>query len=297
MHVKAPMITPKRPGSARPFSRGASTLGTPGSRNTEKDDNYEYNMLKKVREGDVPGSAGAGAGASGPGQQAGESLEDYDARMERLYQKKQRAKERRKALAAEKAKTGAGDGSDDEGSGSGSDASAETRRLARKKQNDAADYESESDYESDSDDDSEDDSQGDEDGLYAKRKKMRKKKRDREKRRKRMTRLQKAIKEVRGGVRSYGDTARTLTNKLQEVPKKELKKLQASKQVAALTEKLGIKGKRSGPWGGTAVTRMMARRVKKRMMIPTRKGALLADAIHSIVVTPINDVQLHTMLA
>lgn len=154
------------------------------------DDNYEYNMMKKVKE-------------SGEEE---ETQEDYDARMEALYQKKDKTKGKRLKKAAE------GDSSDED-----DDDDAKARRALKKKQMRNAHEDSESDYEASEDeeeDENDSDDSGDQ-GLYSQRKQLRKKKDlKRRGKHKKMTRFQMAMKEVRGGVRSYSSVVKTITDKI-----------------------------------------------------------------------------------
>jgi hypothetical protein len=162
-------------------------------------DSYEYNMMKKVKEG---------------GDQA-ERPEDYDKRMEALYAKKEKSKDR-------KLEKGAAEEEDEEedeveeGSGSGSDLSAKARRAARRKQLRNADRVSESDYEPSEDevsDGSED--EDDDEGLYAQRKKLRKKKElKKQGKHKKKSRFAMAMQDVRGGVRSYSSVVKSIANKV-----------------------------------------------------------------------------------
>lgn len=190
MNVRDPVLAPRRTKAASAGQDSAS---------------YEYNMMQKVAEG---------------GEQV-ETQQDYDARMEQLYAKKDRAKARRLKKAAEDSSGEEGEDSDGSGGDEGDTASAKARRAARRKQRRNAQEDSESEYEasedeaSDEEDGDEDGSDGDEGGLYAQRKKLRKKKAAKKAGKvKKVSRFALALKEVRGGVRSYSSVVKTLTEQV-----------------------------------------------------------------------------------
>jgi hypothetical protein len=180
-------------------------------------DSYEYNMLNKVKST----------------ADKEEKQEDYDARMEALYQKKEASKARRLAKASKGAQYSDDDedeeDEDEDGEGGGEedddDHSAAARKATRRKQMRNADRDSESDYEA-SEHEEEDDPDSDEEGagLYAQRKKLRKKKElKKQGKHKKVSRFTAALTEVRGGVRSYSSVVKSITNKVPDKTKaKEL---------------------------------------------------------------------------
>lgn len=179
MVVRDPVLLPRRT-NAKPEAAG---------------DSYEYNMMKKVAEG---------------GEKV-ETQQDYDARMEELYKKKDKSKARRLEKAAEDS-SGEEEGSGDE-SEEGDTASVKARRAVRRKQRRHAHEDSESEYEASEDEVSEEEGSSDGDqGLYAQRKKLRKKKADKKAGKvKKVSKFAMALKEVRGDVRSYSSVVKTLT--------------------------------------------------------------------------------------
>jgi hypothetical protein len=178
-------------------------------------DSYEYNMLNKVKST----------------ADKEEKQEDYDARMEALYQKKEASKARRLAKASKGAQDSDDDDDSDEEDGESDgeddddDHSAAARKATRRKQMRNADRDSESDYEpSEHEEDDEPDSDEEGAGLYAQRKKLRKKKElKKQGKHKKVSRFTAALTEVRGGVRSYSSVVKSITNKVPDKAKaKEL---------------------------------------------------------------------------
>jgi hypothetical protein len=200
MNVRDPVLQQRKPA---PDSKAA--------------DSYEYNMLNKVKSA----------------ADKEDKQEDYDARMEALYQKKEASKARRLAKASKGAEDsdddedeeGDGDDEEDGDSDADDDHSAAARKAVRRKQMRNADRDSESEYEA-SEDEEEDEPDSDEEGagLYAQRKKLRKKKElKKQGKHKKASRFTTALKEVRGGVRSYSSVVKSITNKVPDKAKaKEL---------------------------------------------------------------------------
>ncbi|KAJ1427662.1 hypothetical protein B484DRAFT_450245 [Ochromonadaceae sp. CCMP2298] len=150
-----------------------------------------------------------------------EGGEDYEEKMERVFQKKERQKARKLAAAA-----GKGDGSDsspdeDDDDDDEGDVDAKVRKIAKRKQLERADEESESEYEG-SDEEEEEEEEDEEDGLYKKTKKLRRRKdrlrQGKGKQKRKPTRFQLAMREVRGGVRSYSSVVKQIA----EAPQKGL---------------------------------------------------------------------------
>ena len=178
MVVRDPVLKPRQPTAA-----------------AKNPDSYEYSMLKTVKES----------------ANKEESAEDYDARMESLYKKKEKGKDRRLERAAS---GGLSEDSEDDDDSDG--ASAQARKAAKRKQLRNADRESESDYEPSEDEVvEEEDDDSDDEGLYAQRKKLRKRKElKKQGKAKKLSRFSQAVKEVRGGVRSYSSVVKSLSSQV-----------------------------------------------------------------------------------